>query len=219
MNVDRYNENKPFLIDFVRDTWHFRKFTNMAFRIIALFTGNQGMKTSSVCFQYVMRVLGWHPIPKKNVVYAECSTRNKDNTAPHGHHVLKQGGETVPGYEKGTWVIHKIPKDGKCTFCGAPIVIHQRHSKKIRLASETLPGDKESISEDGTETAETKNTIYPELKKWLPPYLIKRDITFRNPAMVVIDPFAGFELNGTKNKVSDIVFDFVSYSQTVQAGA
>ena len=219
MNVDHYNENKPLLLDFIRDTWHFQTFLNMSFRFIALFCGNQSMKTSSVCFQYVMRILGWHPVPKKNVVYAECSTRNKDNTAPHGHRVLKQGGEIIPSYENGTWVINKIPADGKCTFCGAPIIIHQRQGKKIRLASETLPGDKESISEDGTETAETKNTIYPELKKWLPPYLIKRDITFRNPAMVITDPYAGFELNGTKNKVSDIVLDFVSYAQTIQSGA
>ena len=219
MNVDRYNENKPFLVDFIRDTWHFRKFTNMSQRFIALFCGNQSMKTSSVCVQYVMRVLGLHPVPKKNVVYTECSTRNKDNPAPHGFHVLKQEGVEVQGYEKGTWVISKIPADAKCPYCGEPIVIHERRGKKIRVASETLPGDKESISADGTETAETKNTIYPELKKWLPPYLIKRDITFRNPAMVVIDPYAGMELNGSKNKMSDIVFDFMSYSQSVQAGA
>ena len=216
MDVDRYNENKPLLVEFIRDTWHFKKFVNMPFRFIALFCGNQSMKTSSVCFQYVMRVLGWHPIPKKNIVYAECSTRNKDNIAPHGHFMTTDG---IESYEKGTFCINKLPEDKKCPYCKAPLVIHRRKSKKIRLASETLPGDKESISADGTETAETKNTIYPELKRWMPPYLIKRDITFRNPAMVVTDPYSGMKLNDSVNKASDIVFDFVSYSQTIQAGA
>ena len=210
-------ESKACLEDFKRETWHFLNFMKMPQTIIALFCGNQSMKTSSVTFQYVMRVLGRHPVPKKNVVYVECSTRNKDNPAPHGFYNLNRDGVILPGWEQGTWTVHKFPE--VCTFCGAKTVIHQRNSKKIRLASETLPGDKESTSADGTETAETKNTVYPELKKWMPPYLIKRDITFRNPAMVVEDIFAGMELNGSRNKASDIVFDFVSYSQSIQAGA
>lgn len=51
----------------------------------------------------------------------------------------------------------------------------------------------------------------------MPPFLIKRDITFRNPALIIHDPNAGIELNGTKHKGDDIVFDFVSYSQSIQA--
>jgi hypothetical protein len=153
------------------------------------------------------------------VVYAECSRRNKDDLAPHGYFKFMVEGVALDSYEKGTFRVGKIPEDGKCPYCGEKVVIHQRDSKKIRLCSETLPGDKETISVDGTETAETKNTVYPELKKWLPPYLIKRDITFRNPAMIVFDPYSGLELNGTTNKASDIVFDFVSYSQAIQAGA
>jgi hypothetical protein len=103
--------------------------------------------------------------------------------------------------------------------CGAPVIIHQRKSKKIRLCAETLPGDKGSASIDGTQSVETKNTVYPELKYWMPPYLIKRDITFRNPAMIVHDRFKGMELNGSVNRGEDIVFDFMGYSQSVQAGA
>jgi len=41
----------------------------------------------------------------------------------------------------------------------------------IRFASERLPG------EGGDNNREIKNTQYPEFKKWLPPSLIKKDIT------------------------------------------
>ena len=220
MKAERWNQSKAILVDFKADTWHFKKFLKMPYQITALFTGNQSMKTSSICFQYVLRVLGMHLVPKKNVLYFECSNRTPDNPAPHGFYAFKEDhGLIVKGWERGTYTIDTIPKDEKCEFCDAPLVIHERRSKKIRLCSETLPGDKESTSVDGTQTAETKNTVYPELKKWMPPYLIKRDITFRNPAMIVKDPYAGMTLNGTTNKNSDIVFDFVSYSQSIQAGA
>ncbi|NIP54706.1 MAG: hypothetical protein GWO26_22520, partial [Phycisphaerae bacterium] len=82
-----------------------------------------------------------------------------------------------------------------------------------------MPGDKESSDKAGTQSIETKNTVYPELKYWMPPYLIKRDITFRNPAMIIRDPLAGFELNGMVNRGDDIIIDFMGYSQSVQAGA
>jgi hypothetical protein len=221
------NETAPLLTDYNpktrvgwSKTWQFKKFLQMPQQTIALFCGNQAMKTSSICYQYVMRVLGYHPVPKKNVIYFECLKRDLGNPAPHGFYKFKEPDSTiVSGWEKGTWNVNTLPKDGKCTYCGDPIVIHQRYAKKIRMCSETLPGDKESISDDGTQTAEIKNTIYPELKKWMPPYLIKKDITFRNPAMIVLDPLKGMELNGSVNKGDDIVFDFVSYSQTIQSGA
>ncbi len=166
-----------------------------------------------------MRILGQHPIPKKNVVYFECSTRNKDNPAPHGYNSFTVDGIKMPSAEAGTYNINKVPKDGKCHICGEPVIIHQRKSRKIRLCAETLPGDKEEVSEDGTQTAETKNTIYPELKRWLPRFLIKRDITFRNMAMIIKDPLKGIAANGTVNQGNDIVVDFVSYAQSLQASA
>jgi hypothetical protein len=204
---------------FFKPTWQLTKFLHMPFKIIGLFCGNQSFKTSGSMYQYVLRVLGRHPIPKKNVVYFECSERNPDNLAPHGFKLYELDGYVVPHWELGTYNIVSLPKDGKCDICGAPVVIHQRKSKKIRLCAETLPGDKGSASIDGTQSVETKNTVYPELKYWMPPYLIKRDITFRNPAMIVHDRFKGMELNGSVNKGEDIVFDFMGYSQSVQAGA
>ena len=40
-------------------------------------------------------------------------------------------------------------------------------------------------------SAEVKNTVYPAFKKWLPPSWIKKDITFRNLAMIIRDPNDG----------------------------
>ncbi len=72
----------------------------------------------------------------------------------------------------------------------------------IRFASETLPTE----SDEG---GEIKNTIYPQFKKFFPSYLIKKDITARRPAVTIRDYQGG----------KDIVVEFVSYNQDVQAQA
>ena len=72
----------------------------------------------------------------------------------------------------------------------------------IRFASETLPTE----SDDG---GEIKNTVYPQFKKFFPPYLIKKDITARRPAVTIRDWQGG----------RDIVAEFVSYNQEIQAQA
>lgn len=74
--------------------------------------------------------------------------------------------------------------------------------RTIRFASETLPSDQDS--------GEVRNTQYPEFKKWLPKSLIKKDISTRRPAMTLHCPF------GSRK---DIIIEFVSYGQTVQAQA
>jgi phage terminase large subunit-like protein/DNA-directed RNA polymerase subunit RPC12/RpoP len=207
-------------------TWQFIKFIHMPFKVVALFTGNQAMKTSGICYQYVLRVMSWHPIPKKNILYFECEKRNNDNLAPHGFWGRREpNGVIVPGWEKGTWNLKQLgdllakDPEGKCPHCGSKIRIHKRKSRVFRMCSETLPGDKQGTSQDGTQTAETKNTVYPELKKWMPNFLIKRDITFRNPALIIADPNSGMKILGEDYIGDDIVFDFVSYQQSVQAGA
>jgi phage terminase large subunit-like protein len=220
MNTQQLNDLKGFL-SFER-TWQLERFIRMPQKVIGLFTGNQSMKTSSTAYQYVLRVLGMHPVPKKNVVYFECSTRNKDNLSPHGHHTFIDGGVTVMGWEAGTWTKDTVPKDLKCPFCGADIVIHQRNKKVFRFASENLPGDKDSAG-DKSQSTEVRNTTYPEFKKWLPPFLVKRDIRFRSMSMIVHDPLTGMTFGTGENKIyhagGDIVVEFVSYSQAVQAGA
>lgn len=220
--VEEYNRNQNYFA--FQPTPQMAVFLNLPFKIVGLFCGNQSFKTSGSMYQYVLRVRGHHGVPKKNVVYAECSERNKDNIAPHGYREIKLFGKKFQGSEHGTYTIPSgsrfpIPESGKCDVCGAPVVIHQRKARKIRICAEILPGDKESASKDSTISIETKNTVYPELKYWMPQDLIKRDITFRNPAMILHDPLAGFEINGTINKGDDIIVDFMGYKQTIQAGA
>lgn len=186
-------------------TWMYRIFVNLPHKIIYLGTGNQSMKTSSVARQYVDRILGWHPIPKKNVVYWECAKRAKihrnDITLSEllGDHKTKDG---------ATWNSLQLPLDMKCPECRSEIVQHKRGSRTFRFASETLPGESVNVSEDGM-SGEVKNTTYPEIKKWLPKFLIKKDITSRIKSMIIRDRYGG----------ADIIIDFVSYNQPPQGTA
>lgn len=190
----------PFLS--FQQTWAFKEFISLPHKIIGLFTGNQAMKTSSISYQYVLRILGYHPIAWKNVLYFRC---------PKGH----------------TYSIQTKPKDNICTrvwpsgnVCARPITINERGSRIFRFASEVLPGDKDTTGDDGSgQSKEIKNAQYPEFKKWLPKFLIKKDITFRNPSMSIADPNQGKVFDGLTYKGGDIVIEFVSYSQTVQSGA
>lgn len=109
-------------------------------KIIGLFSGNQGGKTSSVAYQYFLRVIGLHPIKDKN-----------------------------------------------------------RLAKKIRCISSSLP---ESTSAD-----EQDNAQYTELKKFIPPELILKDITARSQNLVVRSPTHGktiFEFRSSKQELQDL---------------
>jgi len=153
----------------------------------------------------VDRILGVHPIPKKNITYWECKERAESKLEPERKKVYLSKHKSI---DSATWIQETIPKDYKCPECGEDVVKHIRQKKVFRFCSQTLPGQSANVSSDG-ESAEVKNTQYPEFKKWLPRYLIKKDITFRNPAMTIADRFGG----------SDIIVEFVSYSQSVQSTA
>ena len=163
-------------------TWVFKRFVQLHHKMILLVYGNQSGKTGSAAYQYVMRILGLHPIARKNVTYYECE--NDHSFAPYG-------------------ITELI-----CKECGSELKVHRRESRVFRFCSETLPGQTSTLEVDGG-TSEVKNTQYPEFKKWLPPNLIKKDITVRNPAMTIIDPYGQ----------GDIVVEFVSYNQSTQATA
>jgi phage terminase large subunit-like protein len=186
-----------------KPTWVFKKSINTACKIVAWFTGNQFGKTCSVSYSYVLRILGIHPIPKKNIVYYECEHRLK---AMLDEDVKKEYLKTHKSPDSATWIHKRKPE--KCSECGGEVVEHKRNSRVFRFCSVTLPGQSANVNSDG-ESAEVKNTQYPEFKKWLPTYLIKKDITFRNPAMTVKDPFGG----------ADIIIEFVSYNQSVPSTA
>lgn len=216
-------------------TWPFQRFIHMPNSVVFLCTGNQFGKTAGTAYQYVLRILGYHPVPKKNLTYFECPKRleerqrsNESSThyeSPHGYHKRKyrfeDGSEIeVPGWEKGTWNILDKPKDDLCPYCGSDIIVHKRKLKVFRFCSQTLPGDKETIEGGDGTSAEVKNAVYPEFKKWLPPFLIKKDITFRSYAMTIKDPFAGqVLLRDEVNQGMDSIVEFVSYSQSVQSTA
>lgn len=114
-------------------------------QITCLFTGNQRGKTHGVAWSYVLRWMGMHPNPAKNI----------------------------------------DPQDPVRTY---------------RFAAETLPTEPEG---------EVRNTVYPALKKWLPPSMVKKDITIRKPVLTIRCPRGG----------PDIYAEFVSFSQSIQAQA
>jgi len=218
-----------------KKTWLYKKFINLPNWIIFLCTGNQYGKSGGTARQYVDRILGYHPIPKKNILYFECEERDKaiteakendENYIPiHGIYEnnmrLPDGTEmTVDGYEKGTWNLQTKPVDDTCPFCGGKVIIHKRKSRVFRFCSQTLPGEKETIEGSDGMSADVKNVVYPEFKKWLPQFLIKKDITFRSYAMIIKDPNSGKKLvRGEAYVGSDILVEFVSYSQGAQATA
>lgn len=182
-------------------TWDYEAFCRLDYSIIAHFTGNQRGKTAQVAHQYVSRVLGWHWIPPKNFLYFECLGCGRSYSV-----------DTNPN------VNCRRPPDNKCVACGRKLRIHERLTNVYRFASETLPGDS---PEKGEDTAEVSNTIYPAVKKWLPPFLLKRDITFRNRAMKVSNPYYNVPFGEGNNvlvsKEKEIVFEFVSFNQTTQS--
>ena len=72
--------------------------------------------------------------------------------------------------------------------------------RTYRFCSETLPTDP-----DGGD----RNTIYPVLKRLLPKWMIKKDVTQRKPIMTILDPQGG----------PDFYIEFVSYGQELQTQA
>lgn len=163
-----------------KPTWIFKKFIYSRAKIKALFTGNQFGKTAGVAYSYVLRILGIHPIVELNIDYKECVCGEK-------------------------WHFWAAPE--RCG-CGGEVVVHERNSRTFRFCSETLPGQSGSVVVDG-ESAEVKNTQFPAFVKWLPACMIKQNITFRSPSMVIVSPYG----------CGDIVVEYVSYNQQVQATA
>lgn len=218
-----------------KQTWLYNRFIHMPNWIIFLCTGNQYGKSGGTAKQYVDRIYGYHPIPKKNLMYFECENRaiemekalDEDISYEPVHGLYTQNLKlpdgtriTTDGHEKGTWSMNDKPKDDICPYCGADLIIHKRKSKKLRFCSQTLPGEKETIEGSDGESADVKNVVYPEFKKWLPQHLIKKDITFRSYAMIIKDPYAGqILLRDEIYKGSDVVVEFVSYSQTIASTA
>lgn len=246
--ADQYNGFETFIT--FQQTDIFKRFIFCPHHIIAPFTGNQWGKTTSVAYgQYVLRILGWHPIPQKNVLYFECPimkclkcgenfNRNIGIKCPRCNSQdvcptcppkiterligfgLKQ--EDILGYvvDSNPYVPElRRPIDNLCPQCGTLIQVHKRFCKIFRFCSETLPAEK--VDAENLGEGEVKNTIYPAFKKWLPPYLIKQDKTFRNCTLRLYDPYNNWNFGEGKNAIhyegDDIIVEFCSYSQSVQS--
>jgi phage terminase large subunit-like protein len=200
-------------------TWDWNIFIRLPHTIIACFTGNQRGKTAQCARSYVMRIMGIHPVPYRNVVYMRCP-----NYEEHEWWNIKFREEpiTIPWYQKGMYLIGDCldRNDFTCQECGEKLEIPKRESRIFRFCSENLPGEKETTGEgaDG-QSAEIRNATYPEFKKWLPPFLIKKDITVRKPSISLSDPWAGQKFGDIDYQGEDIIVEFVSYSQMVQATA
>jgi len=74
--------------------------------------------------------------------------------------------------------------------------------RTYRLCSETLPTDKDA-------TEDTKNTIYPVVKRMLPSWMILGDVSQRDPVLTIKDIQGG----------DPIQIEFSSYGQSVQRQA
>jgi phage terminase large subunit-like protein len=163
-------------------------------KIIAFFTGNQFGKTSMIARSYVLRLAGRHPIAEDNFDFLVCNPED----VWRGHRFSLR-------WREDPHFIHGIIGEN-CPKCGKKLVLYFSPYRTVRCASENLPG--QTDDEKGKST-EVRNTQYPELKKWLPPSLLKKDITARNPVMKVGDIHGG----------PQILFEFVSYNQATQAQA
>jgi len=253
--IEEFEQYRPILS--FKYTWAFKNLLYLPFDRIASFTGNQYGKTSGYAAQYVYRIMGWHPIPQKNVLYFECPNLIEEELeadATEDESVIKHPGVfgrlsdgslielhkvgfftdsafypdfvKIPGTDDVAKMLpqrfHKSlrPENNKCPHCGAGLRIHKRKTRVFRFCSETLPGDTDVTGTDvDDQSSEIRNAVYPEFKKWLPRYLIKKDITIRKPSMTVADPNGGRNFGDLYNKGTDIIVEFVSYSQQVQAGA
>ena len=185
MTLELTNQQKKEANDFAnlyayKHTKHSDAFFNADYDIIFVNKGNQAGGTAVIAYNYVLRILGWHPIPRKNVVYFKC------NTAKIYEDKLKDS-LSIDGIERGHYFSPKEYFSGlegkQCPHCNTDIHKHERLHKIYRFASQNLPVEKSRSNEDSNErSSETKNTQYPEFTRWLPSFLLKKDITARMQA-------------------------------------
>lgn len=191
-----------------RHTKHSAAFFSFGHDIVFVSKGNQAGGTGLIAFGYVYRILGWHPIPEKNVVYFECPKAIE-------YKEKQRAGEETEGISKGlVWspkYYYKNMHGKKCPCCDGNIEKHERLYKVYRFASQNLPESKTpKPGQTKIESSqEVKNTQYPEFTHWLPDFLLKRDITAREPVQYIYDLYGG----------KDITIEYVSYNQQTQSVA
>jgi hypothetical protein len=171
--------------------------------IKGLFWGNQSGKTGSQSVEYIDRYLSLHPVAIRNVNYYRCKkdaalSLIEERRCKHNYTIMDTKAKYGVAGSNSYW----CPEPG----CGGELEFYYSPIRKFRYASETLPSEKTS---SGGISAEVRNTQYPETKKWLPPFMVRKDIVFRRPTLTLMDVWGG----------PDILIDFVSYSMDPQATA
>lgn len=209
MNIELTNRQKRELNDFGNlfsyiHTEHSAAYLNADYDIIFVNKGNQAGGTAVIAYGFVLRILGWHPIPRKNMTYWKCEQAL-------AFEIKEKANESTEGMPRGHYFTPKeymtYFRDKNCPECGSKLTQHHRRFKIYRFASQSLPTNKNSSGGDASDrSGEVVNTQYPEFTRWLPPFLLKKDITARSSTQIIIDPYGG----------EDIIIEYVSYNQPAQ---
>ncbi|HDY67163.1 hypothetical protein LCGC14_0771870 [marine sediment metagenome] len=188
-------------------TWIAGMFLTCPLDVLALFFGNQAGKGALVIINYILRIMGHHPVARKNILYYEC--KNKHYYSPADIVYMKFGTDPFAELYSKKYV---------CPKCKEPLTPHIREGSHriIRFASQNMPGS-ETVTrgkgkrEENTGIGETKNTQYIELMKWLPPHLLRdKKISIRDATQRIVDPFP---------TGMDIIIEYMSFNQMTQSGA
>jgi len=185
-------------------TWIYEKFMHSPLKFLCFFTGNKWGKTIAVARCSGERILGRHPIPRKNVLYFTCTNDDEDNRHEFSPRDMKQ---MFPR----TGPLIELRGEEECPNCTAPIEEVKRQERVIRFASGALPMEGEDSyhrkADKGSDsdTLEVKNVQYPAFKKIFPPYLIYKDPTTRVKNLVLHDVY---------NR-GHITIEFTSFKQSL----
>ena len=206
-------------------TWIAGRFFICPLDVLALFFGNQAGKGALVIMNYLYRIIGYHPVAIKNVLYYECSAAIRYQQA-----LIAE--EDVTGWNKGHYYSPADIRKMKlgvdpfteiysdkyiCTHCNEPLTPHIRQGahRIIRFASQNMPSSETTTTGRGKKReegamSETRNAQYVELMKWIPAHLLKdKKISVRDANLYINDPFG----------IADIIIEFVSFSQVTQSSA
>lgn len=190
-----------------RHTKHSRAYLSCDYDITFVNKGNQAGGTALIGYGYVLRILGWHPIPMKNMVYFECpASINYRETM----RVDPDAQDVNPGRQWSPKQYYSTMENKVCPCCDGEITKHERLNKIYRFASQNKPESKNNQAGEARDSSgEIKNTQYPEFTYWLPPFLLKKDITSRECVQFIWDIYGG----------DDIMIEYVGYNQQTQSVA
>lgn len=195
-------------------TWLYDKFVHCPYKILFWDTGNKHGKTYVIARNYVERILGEHPIARKNVLYFKCDNQTEyhefspieiRNMYPHTGQLVRLNSDDKASPD--------IP-DEECPKCGATLHEVERYDRIFRFSSGSLPSQGEDTYHKRNRGAmarnqslEVRNVQHPAFTKLLPPFLLAKDCTTRVAAQTIIDPY----------QRGPIMVEYTSYVQPLVA--